>query len=449
MIREKKKKSKYSYKKTKAQVIGEYLRTIIISIVIAGLITLGLTIHTRNEIISNLYDSTSQQTMDLAHAKELIEQSIHIEELARKNYSVCLHAGELFEIAGELDKAQYAYELAVEKVKIGVLKPYYKLFCVLVAKEDFEKANALLENIEDANNKQVIKFKTRTYIVMGDKYYSIGKFLSAAKCYEKAEFYYDKFAKKDKVVEESIKTRIINAYIQTADVMVKSGLNSDAVRFLKVAEKYDPKNQKIKYKLAIIYTDLDPEIAVEYLEGLLHEIPQEIDYNIYGTALMKAAYIADLDGRPTKAKYYRYKIHSIDMFVNRKVVYKNDIETIIDSFSIKKIFFKYPININFRFSNISNVDIINLWADFVLMEQDKILETISLPIANRNNPLYSNGSTSDVIPVKFKKKALTKKELANYEISIYLYKDEKYKTQVARVKIPTQKAKTFEELYLQ
>ena len=99
MIREKKKKSKYSYKKTKAQVIGEYLRTIIISIVIAGLITLGLTIHTRNEIISNLYDSTSQQTMDLAHAKELIEQSIHIEELSRKNYSVCLHAGELFEIA--------------------------------------------------------------------------------------------------------------------------------------------------------------------------------------------------------------------------------------------------------------------------------------------------------------------------------------------------------------
>ena len=447
MIR--KKKSKYTYKKTKAQIVGEYVRTVIMSIFIAGFITLGLTIHTRNEIISNMYDSSVQQTLDMAHAKELIEQSIHIDELSRKSYSVCLHSGELYEIAGELDKAQYAYELAVQKAKVGVLKPYYKLFCVLVSKEDFEKANLLLKNIEDANDKQVIKFKTRTHIVMGDKYYSIGKFLSAAKSYEKAEFYYNKFAKKDRVVEESIKKRITNAYIQTADIMVKSGLNSEAIRFLKIAEKYEPKNQIIKYKLAIVYTDLDPELAVEYLEKLLHEIPQEIDYNIYGTALMKAAHIADLDGRPTKAKYYRYKIHSIDKFINRKVVYKNDVEVMIDSFNIKKVLFTYPLNINFRFSNVSNIDIINLCADFVLMEQDKVLETISLPIANRNKPLFSNGLISDVIPVKFKKKALTKKELSNYEINIYLYKDEKYKTQVAKVKMPTAKSKTFEEDFLQ
>ena len=45
---------------------------------------------------------------------------------------------------------------------------------------------------------------------MGDKYYSIGKFLSAAKSYEKAKFYYDKFTRKDPVVESSIKNRIKN-----------------------------------------------------------------------------------------------------------------------------------------------------------------------------------------------------------------------------------------------
>ena len=85
---------------------------------------------------------------------------------------------------------------------------------------------------------------------------------------------------------------------------------------------------------------------------------------------MKAAHIADLDGRPTKAKYYRYKIHSIDLFINRKVVYANDIEPEIVSFVAKKVFFKYPILADFKFINVSSLDIVNLNADFVLTIKD-------------------------------------------------------------------------------
>ena len=174
---------------------------------------------------------------------------------------------------------------------------------------------------------------------MGDKYFSIGKPLSAAKSYEKARFYYDKFSKKDKTVEESIENRIINSYQQTADVMVKSGLNSDAYRFLKKAEEYDKENFITRYKIAIVLSDLDPEKSIKYLEELLKEKPQDIDYEIYGRALMNAANIADLDNRPTKAKHYRYKIHSIDMFLDRKVIYKKDVDTQLRDFVIKKNFF--------------------------------------------------------------------------------------------------------------
>ena len=101
--------------------------------------------------------------------------------------------------------------------------------------DNFDDAEALLANLKDYTDVALVKMKTRSYIVLGDKYYSIGKFLSAAKSYENAEFYYSKFSKKDKKIVESIKERIINAYIQTADFMVKSGLNSEAVRFLKKA----------------------------------------------------------------------------------------------------------------------------------------------------------------------------------------------------------------------
>lgn len=437
MIKEKKRITKYNIKKTKQQIIAEYLKTVAISFCAGIIITSFLAIHARNEMIKNLYANVEeQQSLDKKIATQLIEQSDFMTDLQKKKYGVCMNVGQLYETAGNYENAQAAYELAVEKAPTGAYKAYYKLCCVLVAQEKFDKANALLNNLEDHSNKNLVKFKARSYIVMGDKYYSVAKFLSAAKSYEKAQFYYSKFSKKDRIVEDSINERIINAYIQTADIMVKTGMNSDAVRFLKKAEKYSPKNFQIRYKLAIVLSDSDPEESVKYLEPLLEEKPQHIDYNVYGNALMKAATIADLDGRPTQAKYYRYKIHSIDMFVNRKVVYKNDIDTELTSFKVKKIWFTYPLKGTFKFTNTSNADIVNMFADFVLTCENKPVETVTQHIVSKENPLYSNDYNQIETNIKFKKHIFTKKELSNYAIEIYLYKDEKFKTLVAKFKIP-------------
>ena len=347
-----------------------------------------------------------------------------------------MHVGELYEIAGDYKDAQRAYELAIEKSKPGNFAPFYKLICVLIAQKKFDDAESVLINIKDTNKKTLIKFKTRSYLTIGDKYYSIGKFLSAVKNYEKAEFYYNKFSKKDSIIMESICNRIINSYINAADILVKSGLNSDALRFLTKAEKYSNKDYRIRYKKAIILADYDPEKAIEYFETLLNEIPQEIDYGVYSSALMKASNIADLDNRPTQAKYYRYKLHSTDLFVQRKVVYKNDIEVNLKSFTLKKEFFKYPLKATYEFLNTSNIDIMNLTGDFVLLVNNKPVETITKTIANKNTPLYSYNIEPNLVNIKFKKKIFTKKELENYSIKIYLYKDNKFKTLVNEIRIP-------------
>lgn len=437
MIKEKKKKTKYNIEKNKTQILLEYLRTILCSFILAVIITVCLTIHARNEMIKDIFESDNTQSiMDKKVALEIILNTNLLQDLKNKTYSVCMHAGEICEIAEDYKDAQDAYELAIRKSKPGNYKPYYKLICVLVAQQKFEDANAVLDNIKDVSNKNLVKFKTRSYITIGDKYYSIGKFLSAARTYENAKFYYDKFEKKDKKVDEAIIERIINSYIHAADVMVKTGLNSDAVRFLKKAEKYAPDNLNLKYKLAIVLSDSDPEKSVEYLETLLEKIPQDIDYSVYNNALIKSANIADLDGRPTKAKYYRYKIHSIDMFINRKVVYKNDIETELKSFTIKKNLFSYPLKATYQFLNISNNDIFNLKGDFILCINNKEIETFTQVIANKNKPLYSYADTPNDVEIKFNKKIYTKKELENYNIKIYLYKDPKYKTYVGENKIP-------------
>lgn len=437
MIKEKPKKTKYNIKKSKTEILIEYIKTIGCSVLIAIFITTGLAIHARNEMIKNLYERPSEQHLiDRKIAEQIILQSPPLDTLQYKTYQVCMHTGEIYEAVEEYEKAQYAYELAVEKAKPQVYKPYYKLSKVLIAQEKFDKVEQLLDNINDINDKNLIKFKTRTYITMGDKYYSIGKFLSAAKSYEKAQFYYDKFSKKDKIIDQSIKKRIINSYINTADIMVNSGLNSDAIRFLKKAENYEPDNHEIRYKLAIVLSDLSPEDALKYLDPLLEEIPQDIDYNIYGTTLMKAANIADLDGRPTQAKYYRYRIHSIDLFVNRKVVYQNDLDISLNSFIVKKSFFTYPLKPTFNFINNSNTDIVNLSADFVLTQNGKNLETITKTIANKNKPLLFGTYEPNKISLTFNTKIFTKKEFETYTIKIYAYKDEKYKTLICEFRIP-------------
>ena len=434
MIKENKKKSK---KKSKTLIIIEYVRTIAISFGFALVFTILLSFHARSEMIKNLYvNADEQQKMDEKVAKQIVMQSDLTKDLRTKKYTICLQVGNLYATANEYMNAEFAYRLAIEKAKTGVYTPYLRLIEVLVEQEKFDEARDVIKSVKDIQNKQLIKFKTRAYIVLGDKYYSIGKFLSAAKSYEQAKFYYDKFSKKDSAIDKSIIVRITNAYIETANVMVKSGYNSDAVRFLKKAEKYSPNDFEIKYKLAIIYSDLDPIKAVKYFEPLLEKRPQYIDYGVYGKALMKAANIADLEGKPALAKYYRYKIHSIDIFVGQKVVYKNDIETSLISFIVRKMWFKYKLRACYRFKNVSNNDIRNLSADFVLRQNDKILETIKKTFVYPKSPLYSNGGESMDVEVVFGKNIFTKKELEQYVIDIYIYKDERYKTLLSTMKVP-------------
>ncbi len=66
-------------------------------------------------------------------AQQLIESADLIKDLPSKKYSVCLHIGELYETAGDYERAQFAYNLAAKKAKQGVYTAYYKLICVLVA----------------------------------------------------------------------------------------------------------------------------------------------------------------------------------------------------------------------------------------------------------------------------------------------------------------------------
>ncbi len=440
MIKDNDKKKRKT--KTLSQIVMEYVRTVGISFCVALVITVGLSVKAREDMIKNLHAvKTNTQKIDEQIAKQIVAKSDLMKDLATKNYAVCLQVGNLYEAAKDYPNAEFAYAAAIDRAKQGVYTPYYKLSRVLIAQEKFDDAEKLVNSVTDIKDKGLIKFKTRTYIDAGDKYYSLGKFLKAARSYERAKYYYDRFVKKDNIIDESIKKRIVNAYSEAATVVVQQGYNSDAVTFLKRAEQYAPKDFHIKYKLAIIYSDLDPEKSIEYFDPLLKKMPQYIDYSTYNKALLKASNIADLEGNHTKAKYYRYKSHSLDLMLNGKVIYKNDIEVIMESFDIKKRFFRYNLIGRYRFKNVSQNDIFRMFAEFVLKQGDTIKETKTVKCVNKEEPLFSNGDITDRFEITFNKNIFTRKELQQYKIEIYLYKDEKFKTLVATYSIPEKSIK--------
>ena len=134
MIKELPKKNKKS--KTIVQIVLDYVRTIMLSFFAALVFTTLLSIHARSEMIRNLYASfDEQQRMDRIMAQQIVAQSDLLETLSTKSYAICMQVGNLYETAGDYKKAQYAYELAVERSKHGNYKPYQKLAISLIEQE--------------------------------------------------------------------------------------------------------------------------------------------------------------------------------------------------------------------------------------------------------------------------------------------------------------------------
>jgi len=107
MIKEKEKITKYNYKKSSQEIIREYVRTIGISIMVAAVITTGLAINARSEMIKNLYANEAEmKNMDKQIAMQIIERSDLTTDLQNKTYMVCMHVGNLYTTAGDYENAQ-------------------------------------------------------------------------------------------------------------------------------------------------------------------------------------------------------------------------------------------------------------------------------------------------------------------------------------------------------
>ena len=147
MIKEKEKKERF-IQKTKTQIIKEYLRTVFYSFFIALIFTVLLSFHARSEMIKNLYENKGMRNkINQELAKQLVQKSDFMKDLRTKNYAICLQVGNIYESAGDYEKAQQAYELALEKATYGTYTPYYRLSRVLILQGKMEEAQTIIKSV--------------------------------------------------------------------------------------------------------------------------------------------------------------------------------------------------------------------------------------------------------------------------------------------------------------
>ena len=148
-----------------------YLRTAGLALITGSLITLLLSFHARSEMIKNLANAKNEKgRIDRQIAQQITAETDLTASLQNRDYKICMYVGSIYEAAGDYIRAEYAYTLAKNKAGQKTFSPYYKLVEVLVAQDKFSDAQDVINSVIDIKDKNMIKFKTRAYIVMGDKY---------------------------------------------------------------------------------------------------------------------------------------------------------------------------------------------------------------------------------------------------------------------------------------
>lgn len=418
-----------------------YLKNIAISILIALIITICLLFNTRQHVINNFNNSYVNNLKFNKHfAKELLQNSELNINFQQQSFSTCMYFASLYYTIEQYDNAKNIYSIAMLKSKPNNYQAHLKYVEILILQNKLNEAKEFIENIPDNNNKNLIKMKSNSYLLLGDALFAQKKYLTAARYYKKSKFYYDLFKKRKKTIEEKLINDISNSYNKVADILVENNYPKEAIEYLKKARKIKPNDFITEYKLAILYSDLDPLKSLEYFEQLIKQKPQEIDSNIYIKALMHSANIESLSGNEIKAKLYRYKIYSFEELLKHKVVYKNDFDIIFQNINYSKKFFKYRINTIIRIQNHSLSNINKLYVELILKKDDKILDKITKECISNKKILQADGDLTPPIEITFNKNFLTKTDLSKLEIDIYLYKDEKYKTLIKTKTVPIKKS---------
>lgn len=332
--------------------------TSIVALVLCLIVELSLMFKcessvTRNEL--NTANLLQFATIDQLEKRLILEPNNHV---------VMIKLAQIYE---GLDKIQDANKYYTDALKYSYRSNYalynYGLFC---AKRNlYTIATALSEEISgNKNDKNIIKYKSEIYEAMADSMMKNSEYEPAVKAYQISY----KYAKnvKDKHYLKNITDKFAYAYVKLADILIEDNRVPEAISALNNSIKIE-ETPLAKYKLALVYFDLNKVVSQKYMEEVFYSEPYLVNPYIYNSLLTSLINEAKDENNNSVLHYYTVKYNRFKDTLEDSYLYKTDI-SISNSQIITKKDKRY---LEFNLKNNSKYKIDQLYLDIDLFLNTK------------------------------------------------------------------------------
>lgn len=414
----------------------EYLRTFFLTILFVLVSVIVILFITQQQIYNEqAKQQLEDDTIDYYLIGVLIEKNKYLGQKYPDNYKINLKLGTLYEIKKDYKDSEIEYKKAVGKAPYNEFKPVYKLSLLYLKQNRLDDAESVMNKLKERPDKKLIKYKADVYEKLGDKYYNSGDYENAVEKYEKSLSYW-KVIKDTKEMEYN-KNSIASSYVYLADNYLNNMKPADAVDALNNALSIVDA-PILKYKLALLSMESNPNLAYKYFEEVYNTAPEIINYDTYYKFLTAMAQRANASGDITDADLYQYKLEKVKEFFKINILSVNDItlEDVKGEIKSNNWMKKDNIYLETRFKNVSKNIIESLYVDIVFKDGHKVIGDYFKQIIDKKSPLKA-GASSPLISIRISEpQSLRNNKPKVITAEVYVSKTEKsYKLLLTTVAI--------------
>jgi len=399
----------------------EYLKTIFLTMLFAFVLVLVLLGVIQHQVYKEENAKPQDDdAIDYQLIGIMIDKNLFLETQYPKDYKFNYKLGILYEMENNLKQAEEEFKLAIEKVPFGEYKPYYRLALFYLRLNRLDEAEALMNSIDEQPDKRLITFKADIFNKLGDKYYNLGDYETAALKYQKSLLYYNAI-KSDKT--QQVENSLASAYVYQADQYVNAMQIEDAINSLQMALGIIDA-PILKYRLALLLMNSDPNRAYQYFEEVYKREPGIINYGTYTAFLFTLSNDAQAKGDFSQAKLYDYKIRTLKEYSRTNILSVEDLklDSVLGKIKVNHWTKKYSAQIELQVKNVSRRNIDSLYLEVVFKDKGEVIDDYFQQIVDSKSVLKPK-SESPLVVIKTEKiKANEDKKPKEITAEIYVMK---------------------------
>lgn len=377
----------------------EYIKTVgwtlFVAIIVVFIMVIDLKINAGNKKLP-LERSGITEYKD---ARMGLDRLYYLEKENPKDYIINLKIAFLHEILKENDKAQENYEKALIKSNSAPFA-LYKAAVFYAKQHDTQRAINLAIMFPATKEKRTYEMKARFFAELANTFLTEKDYPNAIKTY-KVSYKYARNT--DDTLENKIAKEYSNAYSEYADDFISKNDPIHGLQMLKNALEVYP-DPYSKYKLGLMYQNVDDVKAQKYIEEVYSEKPEIVNIELYNKLLNKLVNDFNQNGEFSKANFYRLKLDNFKRKLVSNNIYKNDLEVL--NLNINKqrrfIFTKEKYNITFDLKNNSKYSVENLFVKIVIKPRGENNTEAEKKVIYRDNPLLPGKTLKGIsIPIEY------------------------------------------------